>query len=184
MAFLCGTHPFLPHDLIVWKIYPAFLRVTVFTWVWHCRFVRTRTTYRHQQEGKKLIFSLIFTYVHFFLTSISYVPDLYKLMRQLQWWTHLCLAGGKITWVTCCWCYGSACEVNRCQGCRPVVMSGFLWNCECASCYARANLPRTVPKSYWSWLVANHERSIPTCTVVSPNTLQGAHASAFICLSG
>ena len=23
-------------------------------------------------------------------------------------------------------------------------------NCERASCYARANLPRTVPKSYWS----------------------------------
>ena len=42
--------------------------------------------------------------------------------------------------------------------------------CEHASCYARANLPRTVPKSYWSWLVANREESVPTCTVVSSNT--------------
>ena len=46
--------------------------------------------------------------------------------------------------------------------------------CEHASCYARANLPRTVPKSYWSWLVANHKGSIPTFTVVSPNT-KGVH---------
>ena len=46
--------------------------------------------------------------------------------------------------------------------------------CECASCYARANLPRTVPKSCWSWLVANREESIPTCTVVSSNTV-GVH---------
>ena len=42
--------------------------------------------------------------------------------------------------------------------------------CERASCYARANLPRTVPKSYWSWPVAICEGSIPTYTVVSPNT--------------
>ena len=46
--------------------------------------------------------------------------------------------------------------------------------CERASCYARANLPRTVPKSYWSWPVANHEESVPTCTVVSSNT-EGVH---------
>ena len=45
------------------------------------------------------------------------------------------------------------------------------WNpmCERASCYACANLPRTIPKSYWSWPVANHEESILTFTVVSPN---------------
>ena len=43
-------------------------------------------------------------------------------------------------------------------------------HCERASCYARANLPRTVPKSYWSWPVAICKGSIPTCTVVSPNT--------------
>ena len=42
--------------------------------------------------------------------------------------------------------------------------------CERASCYAHANPPRTVPKSYWSWPVANCEESIPTCTVVSSNT--------------
>ena len=42
--------------------------------------------------------------------------------------------------------------------------------CERASCYARANLPRTVPKSYWSWPVAICKGSIPTYTVVSPNT--------------
>ena len=47
-------------------------------------------------------------------------------------------------------------------------------NCERASCYARVNLPRTIPKSYWSWLVANREGSIPTCIVVSPNTI-GVH---------
>ena len=44
--------------------------------------------------------------------------------------------------------------------------------CERASCYARANLPRTVPKSYWSWLVANHEKSILTYTVVSSHTME------------
>ena len=44
--------------------------------------------------------------------------------------------------------------------------------CERASCYARANLPRTIPKSYWSWPVANREGSILTCTVVSPNTME------------
>ena len=44
--------------------------------------------------------------------------------------------------------------------------------CECASCYTCANLPRTVPKFYWSWLVANREESIPTCTVVSSNTVE------------
>ena len=42
--------------------------------------------------------------------------------------------------------------------------------CERASCYAHANLPRTVPKSYWSWPVAICEESVPTCTVVSSNT--------------
>ena len=42
--------------------------------------------------------------------------------------------------------------------------------CERASCYARANLPRTIPKSYWSWPVAICKGSVPTCTVVSPNT--------------
>ena len=47
-------------------------------------------------------------------------------------------------------------------------------NCERASCYARANLPRTVPKSYWSWPVAICKGSVPTCTVVSPNT-NGVH---------
>ena len=46
--------------------------------------------------------------------------------------------------------------------------------CERASCYTRANLPRTVPKSYWSWPVAICEGSVPTCTVVSPNT-SGVH---------
>ena len=46
--------------------------------------------------------------------------------------------------------------------------------CERASCYARVNLPRTVPKSYWSWPVAICEGSVPTCTVVSPNT-RGVH---------
>ena len=62
--------------------------------------------------------------------------------------------------------------------------SGILWAyCERASCYARTNLPRTVPKSYWSWPVAICEGSVPTCTVVSPNTKRGARASAFICLS-
>ena len=49
-----------------------------------------------------------------------------------------------------------------------------LTRCERASCYARANLPRTVPKSYWSWPVAICEESIPTCTVVSSNTM-GVH---------
>ena len=47
-------------------------------------------------------------------------------------------------------------------------------NCERASCYARANLPRTVPKSCWSWPVANRKESVLTCTVVSPNTM-GVH---------
>ena len=47
-------------------------------------------------------------------------------------------------------------------------------NCECASCYACANLPRTIPKSYWSWPVANRKESVPTCTVVSSNTV-GVH---------
>ena len=42
--------------------------------------------------------------------------------------------------------------------------------CEHASYYAHANLPRTVPKSYWSWPVANCEESVLTCTVVSSNT--------------
>ena len=42
--------------------------------------------------------------------------------------------------------------------------------CERASCYARANLPRTVLKSYWSWPVAICKESVPTCTVVSSNT--------------
>ena len=42
--------------------------------------------------------------------------------------------------------------------------------CGRASCYARANLPRTVPKFCWSWPVANHKESVPTCTVVSSNT--------------
>ena len=46
--------------------------------------------------------------------------------------------------------------------------------CERASCYARANLPRTIPKSYLSWLVAICEESVPTCTVVSSNT-SGVH---------
>ena len=46
--------------------------------------------------------------------------------------------------------------------------------CERASCYAHANLPRTVPKSYWSWPVAICKGSVPTCTVVSPNT-RGVH---------
>ena len=46
--------------------------------------------------------------------------------------------------------------------------------CERASCYTHANLPRTVPKSYWSWPVANCEESVPTCTVVSSNT-EGVH---------
>ena len=46
--------------------------------------------------------------------------------------------------------------------------------CECASCYACANLPRTVPKSYWSWPVANYKGSIPTYTVVNPNMI-GVH---------
>ena len=46
--------------------------------------------------------------------------------------------------------------------------------CERASCYARANLPRTVPKSYWSWPVAICEGSRPTCAVVSPN-MRGVH---------
>ena len=46
--------------------------------------------------------------------------------------------------------------------------------CERASCYARANLPGTVPKSRWSWPVAICEGSVPTCTVVSPNTM-GVH---------
>ena len=44
--------------------------------------------------------------------------------------------------------------------------------CEHASCYARANLPRTMPKSFWSWLVAICERSILTCTVVCLNTVE------------
>ena len=44
--------------------------------------------------------------------------------------------------------------------------------CERASCYARANLPRTIPKSYWSWPVAICEESAPTCTVVSSNTME------------
>ena len=64
-----------------------------------------------------------------------------------------------------------------------VVMFRFQRNCERASCYARANLPRTVPKSCWSWPVAICEGSAPTCAVVSPNTIRGARASAFICLS-
>ena len=46
------------------------------------------------------------------------------------------------------------------------------WVCERASCYTRANLPRTILKSYRSWLVAICEGSIPTCTVVSPNTME------------
>ena len=46
--------------------------------------------------------------------------------------------------------------------------------CERASCYTRANLPRTVLKSYWSWPVANREESTPTYTVVSSNTM-GVH---------
>ena len=46
--------------------------------------------------------------------------------------------------------------------------------CERTSCYARANLPRTVLKSYWSWPVAICEGSVPTRTVVSPNT-RGVH---------
>ena len=50
----------------------------------------------------------------------------------------------------------------------------FKGMCERASCYARANLPRTVPKSYWSWPVAICEESVPTCTVVSSNTV-GVH---------
>ena len=45
-------------------------------------------------------------------------------------------------------------------------------SCEHASCYACANLPRTVLKSYWSWPVAICEESVPTCTVVSSNTLE------------
>ena len=45
-------------------------------------------------------------------------------------------------------------------------------NCEHASCYAHANLPRTVPKSYWSWPVAICEESVLTCTMVSSNTLE------------
>ena len=44
--------------------------------------------------------------------------------------------------------------------------------CERASCYARANLPRTIPKSYWSWPVAICEESVLTCTVVSSNTVE------------
>ena len=57
---------------------------------------------------------------------------------------------------------------------QPIVFLISLYSCECASCYAHANLPRTVPKSYWSWPVANCEESIPTCTVVSSNTI-GVH---------
>ena len=45
-------------------------------------------------------------------------------------------------------------------------------NCEHASCYAHANLPRTIPKSYWSWLVAICEGSVPIYTMVSPNTVE------------
>ena len=44
--------------------------------------------------------------------------------------------------------------------------------CECASCYARANLPKTIPKSYRSWPVAICEESVLTCTVVSSNTVE------------
>ena len=35
-----------------------------------------------------------------------------------------------------------------------------LARCECASCYAPANRPRTVPKFCLSWLVANRKGSI------------------------
>ena len=52
----------------------------------------------------------------------------------------------------------------------PLILAATI--CERASCYARANLPRTVPKSYWSWPVAICEGSVPTCTVVSPNTME------------
>ena len=60
-----------------------------------------------------------------------------------------------------------------CPETLPSNIADFLFQlgeCEHASCYARANLPRTVPKSYWSWPVANCEESVLTCTVVSSNT--------------
>ena len=60
---------------------------------------------------------------------------------------------------------------TRMQSCG---LATHLTVCEHASCYARANLPRTIPKSYWSWPVANHKGSRLTCTVVSPNT-DGVH---------
>ena len=59
----------------------------------------------HQEGGKKLIFTLFPTYFNFsdfFLTCISYVSDLNKLMGHLQWGTHNHLAGGKISNLPCC----------------------------------------------------------------------------------
>ena len=62
----------------------------------------------HQEGGKKLIFTLFptyFSFSDFFLTYISYVFDLNKLMGHLQWGTHNHLAGGKISNLPCCWCH-------------------------------------------------------------------------------
>ena len=83
-------------------------------------------------------------------------------------------------------CEGSAsiavdCDVveGACGG-REVLPVGLLTRPRsdrgrsCERVNAHANLPRTVPKSYWSWPVAICKGSVPTRTVVSPNT-SGVH---------
>ena len=57
---------------------------------------------------------------------------------------------------------------------EPSVPEQATPECERASCYACANLPRAVPKSYWSWPVAICKGSVSTCTVISPN-MRGVH---------
>jgi hypothetical protein len=44
------------------------------------------------------LFSAFLSLFTYFSTSISYVPNFYKLIRQLQWGIRSCLAGGKISW--------------------------------------------------------------------------------------
>ena len=58
---------------------------------------------KHQQNGQILfscfscLFSAFLSLFAYFSTSISYVPNFYKLIRHLQWGIRLCLAGGKIS---------------------------------------------------------------------------------------
>jgi hypothetical protein len=43
------------------------------------------------------LFSAFLSLFAYFSTSISYVPNFYKLIRHLQWGIRSCLAGGKIS---------------------------------------------------------------------------------------